>query len=209
MTIGEKIKTLRIQKNLTQKELAEKTGFSEITIRKYESDERNPKFSTIEKIGSVLNVSGAWLLGYDVPMDSKVTADEAWDAEADKFNDKMSQFQVKEKAFLHQLKVLGWICEHEDNRQDAEEDDSFYVLKKAGTSFRISWEDYNSFIEDSEKFFNTKLEMLYEKSKIVLFPKKDIFHLEPQAAHERTDIEVTDEMIRNDDDIMDNDDFWK
>ena len=33
-------------------------------------------------------------------------------------------------------------------------------------------------------------------------------HLEPQAAHERTDIEVTTEMRKHDDDIMDDDDFW-
>ena len=31
----------------------------------------------------------------------------------------------------------------------------------------------------------------------------------PNAAHERTDIEVTDEMRKHDDDIMDNDDLWK
>lgn len=34
-------------------------------------------------------------------------------------------------------------------------------------------------------------------------------HLEPKAAHERTDIEVTEEMRKHDDDIMNNDDFWK
>lgn len=33
-------------------------------------------------------------------------------------------------------------------------------------------------------------------------------YLEPQAAHERTDIEVTDEMRKHDDDLMDNDDLW-
>lgn len=33
-------------------------------------------------------------------------------------------------------------------------------------------------------------------------------YLMPQAAHERTDIEVTDEMRKHDDDIMDDDDFW-
>ncbi|MCB7320146.1 hypothetical protein [Lacrimispora sp. 210928-DFI.3.58] len=33
-------------------------------------------------------------------------------------------------------------------------------------------------------------------------------HLITQAAHERTDIEVTDEMRKHDDDLMDNDDFW-
>lgn len=33
-------------------------------------------------------------------------------------------------------------------------------------------------------------------------------HLEPQAAHERTDIEVTDDMRKHDNDIMDDDAFW-
>ena len=32
-------------------------------------------------------------------------------------------------------------------------------------------------------------------------------HLEVKAAHQRTDIEVTEEMIKHDDDIMDDDDF--
>lgn len=32
-------------------------------------------------------------------------------------------------------------------------------------------------------------------------------HLEVNAAHARTDIDVTDEMIKHDDDIMDDDDF--
>lgn len=40
-------------------------------------------------------------------------------------------------------------------------------------------------------------------------PSVDKPYTEPQAAHERTDIEVTDEMRKHDDDIMDNDEFWK
>lgn len=38
---------------------------------------------------------------------------------------------------------------------------------------------------------------------------RDKSYLEPQAAHERTDIDVTDEMRKHDDDIMNDDDFWK
>ncbi len=34
-------------------------------------------------------------------------------------------------------------------------------------------------------------------------------HLTPRAAHERTDIEVTDEMRQYDDELMRNDDVWK
>ena len=33
-------------------------------------------------------------------------------------------------------------------------------------------------------------------------------YLEPVAAHERSDIEITDEMRKHDDDIMNDDDFW-
>ena len=42
----------------------------------------------------------------------------------------------------------------------------------------------------------------------VLSVKENKAYLEPQAAHERTDIEVTTEMRKHDDDIMDDDDFW-
>ena len=55
MTIGERIKELRIKKGLTQKQLANQTGLSEISIRKYEADERRPKIETIRKISTVLD----------------------------------------------------------------------------------------------------------------------------------------------------------
>ena len=42
----------------------------------------------------------------------------------------------------------------------------------------------------------------------VLSVKENKSHLEPVAAHERTDIEVTEEMRKHDDDLMDNDDLW-
>lgn len=47
------------------------------------------------------------------------------------------------------------------------------------------------------------LENIEDLSKIY---SKD--YLIPQAAHERTDIEVTDDMKKHDDDIMDDDAFW-
>lgn len=34
-------------------------------------------------------------------------------------------------------------------------------------------------------------------------------HLIPEAAHDRTDIDVTPDLVKKDDDIMDNDDEWK
>lgn len=39
--------------------------------------------------------------------------------------------------------------------------------------------------------------------------EEEQLYLMPGAAHDRTDIEVTEEMKKHDDDLMDNDDFWK
>ena len=54
MTIGEKIQQLRKEKELTQKELAEKLGLAEITIRQYETNKREPKIAMLSKIAKIL-----------------------------------------------------------------------------------------------------------------------------------------------------------
>ena len=38
--------------------------------------------------------------------------------------------------------------------------------------------------------------------------EEEQLHLMPDAAHDRTDINPTDEMKKHDDDLMDNDEFW-
>lgn len=42
---------------------------------------------------------------------------------------------------------------------------------------------------------------------VVEFPQDHISELAPNAAHERTDIEITDEMRKHDDDLMDDENF--
>lgn len=56
MNIGKKIKKYRKEAGLTQKQLAEKIGRKEITIRKYESGEREPRISIINDICEALNI---------------------------------------------------------------------------------------------------------------------------------------------------------
>ncbi|MDE7131318.1 MAG: helix-turn-helix transcriptional regulator [Lachnospiraceae bacterium] len=50
MAIGEQIKILRKQHHLTQKQLAEKAGIAEITIRQYEAGKYNPKINALSKL---------------------------------------------------------------------------------------------------------------------------------------------------------------
>lgn len=57
MTIGERIKKIRLEKGMTQKELAEKCGLFDSAIRRYESGRQNPKIGTVQKIAMALDVN--------------------------------------------------------------------------------------------------------------------------------------------------------
>lgn len=67
MTIGERIKEARKAakngKGMTQKELGEACGINEANIRKYENGRQNPKYETLQKIASALDVNVTDLLG--------------------------------------------------------------------------------------------------------------------------------------------------
>ena len=56
MTIGEKIRKFRLEKEMTQKELGEKCGLADSAIRRYELGGANPKFETIIKIAKALDI---------------------------------------------------------------------------------------------------------------------------------------------------------
>lgn len=56
MTLGEKIRTSRVNAGLTQKELGDKLGIDSATIGKYERGKLNPKFETVKKIADALNI---------------------------------------------------------------------------------------------------------------------------------------------------------
>lgn len=56
MTIAEQIRNIRQSKGLTQKQLAEKAGLLEETIRKYELGKIKPKFENLNKIAFALDV---------------------------------------------------------------------------------------------------------------------------------------------------------
>lgn len=61
--IGENIRKLRLEKGLTQKDLAEKSGTSLSALNKYERGDRTPKIDSLEKIAEALNVQVNYLLG--------------------------------------------------------------------------------------------------------------------------------------------------
>lgn len=73
MPLGNKIRDIRLQSELTQKELAAKSGLSEITIRKYEANERTPKKAQLKKIADALGVNVYALLDSEMLLREKPT----------------------------------------------------------------------------------------------------------------------------------------
>lgn len=64
-TFGESIKIARKKAGITQKELAQKTGLAEITIRQYETSKREPGMDKLEKIANALDIDIDTLVGWD------------------------------------------------------------------------------------------------------------------------------------------------
>lgn len=62
-TLGERIRLKRLEKYITQRELAEKIGVTAVTISKYEIGEINPSVLTLMCIADILGVSTDCLLG--------------------------------------------------------------------------------------------------------------------------------------------------
>lgn len=129
-------------------------------------------------------------------------------AESLLFNDKETQYIIdKVYAFDCQLKALGWSYKImiEPPPCSGEHAITYALFKNENISFKVFGDDYNSFMNDGEAFYKERLQQLLEKSVNQMFTETEKPAL--NAAHERTDIEVTDEMRKHDDDIMDDDNF--
>lgn len=62
MTFGEKLKTVRLSLNLSQSEVAQRTGISERSLYAYEQTGSMPRSGNIKKLADALNVSVSYLL---------------------------------------------------------------------------------------------------------------------------------------------------
>ena len=60
--MGEKLKQLRLEKNLTQKQLATRLGVAISAVSSYESDTRCPTFDTLINYAHIFHVSTDYLL---------------------------------------------------------------------------------------------------------------------------------------------------
>lgn len=85
MSIGERIKDNRIDKRMTQQQLADLLNLSRPTVAKYEKDVIQPSADILIKIADVFDISLDYLLGRKVNKNSSIevihTGDEEFSEE--------------------------------------------------------------------------------------------------------------------------------
>lgn len=62
--LKDRLKTVRIEKGLTQKDVAEKLNVSQVMYQTWEKGIRNPKEDTIKRLAKALEVEPEYLTGY-------------------------------------------------------------------------------------------------------------------------------------------------
>lgn len=62
MNIGEKVRSLRKQSNMSLRELAQNTGLSKTTLSDLENGTKNPSLDTVEKIATAFGLTSSDLL---------------------------------------------------------------------------------------------------------------------------------------------------
>lgn len=101
MTVGEKIRTYRKMRGISQKMLGELAGgINEVTIRKYEAGDRNPKPEQLLKIADALGISINIFMDFDIETVSDVLSlifkmDEQLDVEFTGKKNKKGEYDPK------------------------------------------------------------------------------------------------------------------
>lgn len=180
MNIGETIKNIRKKNGFTQKDLGNKLGVSAAMIAQYETGKRKPKIETLNKISVALSVPLEMLL-HEVDTTDKT--------------------EILRLDLIDMIKNLDFNVERITSKNDF---DSAVIdtLEKRRTYINY-YDELNSLGQDKA------IEQVELLTKIPEYQRK---YLEEEntilnAAHERTDIETTEEMKKHDDDIMNDENF--
>lgn len=109
--LAERLKSLRLEAKLSQKELSKELNISQQIITFYEQGKRNPKRETLEKFANFFNVSTDYLLGNtdiknpeetisDVDMLFRRTSKDLTPEQQEVFKQELMEFmEMRRKAF--------------------------------------------------------------------------------------------------------------
>lgn len=208
MPAGSKIKEIRKQKGLTQKQLGDLCGMADSAIRRYENGNANPKIETLQKIADALETPLIFLVEDDLLDVATLPDEDCEDRLIDnKINEiinntdmSMDEKKAKVKEFMTQLEIMEKY--HFDNANRAYE----YMLNKLIAQLNHTGKD-------------KALEHIEMLTKIPEY-RKDLSK-EPQPQH-RTEIprytevnaahaddyeNAPDDLKKQEEDIMDDENF--
>lgn len=177
-----RIKKIRKDNKLSQEDFGKRIGIGKTSVSKLESGENNPSEQTIILICSEFNIDEHWLrTGEGNPYKELTPSEE----------------------------IENIVRNLLDYSKDSEKNPLYDMIIEM-------MKDYNELDPDSQAVIRNYCSKVQaglahnqEVSEQTTTYQKDRSYLRPVTAHERTDIEVTDEMRQADDNIMNNDDFWK
>lgn len=207
MSLYKNIKAKREELGMSQSELAKKTGYtSRSSIAKIEKGLVDLTQTKIELFATALNTSPAILMGWDEiedEMDSIIY-------DIDTF-DKRVAFYTN---FRKILEILGYNIATNWNQNEAGEqidliEDNDFEIEIPHSVYRETMNSILSYIEFQLKELFQTYEKKSRDKKYDNYTLEDFDKEEVRAAHERTDIKVTAEMKKHDDDIMNDDSEWE
>lgn len=208
-TTSERIKKGMALRNMKQSDLVEKTKISKGALSSYITGRYTPKQNNIYLIAKALDVSETWLMGYDVSMERnpEIDSNQVFLKYLTSLGYRISQDDPEHKPSMSP-RTVGVPCRLKYDTLDSLKlrIDSYAKATIDAELLSLQEEEIREKRKEKESLIrHLSGENIYDGSQF----EKDwnATHLMPSAAHERTDIEVTDEMRKHDDDIMDDPDF--
>lgn len=198
-TTAQRIKEALELRGMKQIDLVEKTKISKGALSSYISGNYIPKQKNIYLIAKALNVSESWLMGLDVPMErnSSPSSDQAFLTYLSSLGYNLYRDDPEHKPFMSSESISSCKLEYDTLDSLKLQIDSFTKATVDSELLALKEKEIRQERLDKERI----LQQLREKNiyKGTEFEKERYAsHLETLAAHDRTDIEITDEMKQND-----------
>ena len=171
MTVGENIRRIRQERNLTQRQLGEMVGASEAYIRAYESGRRNPKPSSLEKIADALSVNPEVLANSDFDGIKAIhrlfQIFRQYDGQLFEYQDKEGNDMVG-ITFGTLSFMRSWLDRYEEYMEEVEKCNEIKDVKKRGEALLKAEADFNLWMDiypESEAFkMNLQIQKTYDET---------------------------------------------
>lgn len=130
--VGQRIKELRLKKKISQKELAERCGFTNSLLSKIENGQTSSAIATLSKIAQELGVTLSWLLQEEestpIKIIRKTDRDEHVAGEARDYTYE-SLANISQRSFIEPVIVKVQPEDKEFQTYTHKEDEFVYVVK--------------------------------------------------------------------------------